>query len=84
MSDGITDAQRESQEAYDDWRRREIKTFLSMRTTEEPVDELRLHRKGVDYYQVHDDGMYSLHVMSKGHDHMATNNGKYLILVVKE
>jgi hypothetical protein len=49
----------------------------------ELMDEL-CKRTDVFDYNTQPDGMYSLHVMSTGHDHMATNCGSYRILVVKE
>ena len=46
MSDGITDAEREGREIAEEWKRREIQSFLSMRTTKELVEELA-KREGV-------------------------------------
>ena len=85
MSDGITDAASYDQRAFDDWKRREIKTFLSMRTTEELVDEL-CKRDGVTEYPVELEWLYSLHVMGKGHDIFTMNDGKKAarILVVTD
>jgi hypothetical protein len=46
MSDGITDAEREGREIAEEWKRREIQSFFSARTTKELVDELS-KREGV-------------------------------------
>ena len=47
MSDGITDNVTYSQQSFADWKKREIQTFLSMRTTKELVEELA-KREGVE------------------------------------
>ena len=51
MSDGITDAVTYSQQSFNDWKKREIQTFLSLRSTKELVDELS-RREGVRQYTI--------------------------------
>ena len=82
MSDGITDDNKLKQDVLYAWRKKAIEEALPVIPTSCLVDEL-CKRTGCFEYVVQPDGMYSLHVMSKGHDHIATNCGSYRILVVK-
>ena len=79
MSDGITDAVTYSQQSFNDWKKREIQTFLSMRTTKELVDALK-GREGVMNIPTEHDTVYT---MSIGGDVIGIGNADY-ILVVKE
>ena len=79
MSDGITDAVTYSQQSFSDWKKREIQTFLSLRSTKELVDELS-KRDGVMHIPTEHDTVYT---MSIGGDVIGIGNADY-ILVVKE
>jgi len=81
MSDGITEDVTYSHQSFSDWKKREIQTFLSLRSTKELVDELS-RREGVKEYPVELEWAYTLHVMGKGHDVFTTNNGSAKIFVV--
>ena len=54
MSDGITDNVTYSHQSFSDWKKREIQTFLSLRSTKELVDELS-RREGVQTIEIPDD-----------------------------
>ena len=79
MSDGITDAVTYSQQSFNDWKKREIQTFLSLRSTKELVEELS-KRDGVKNIPTEHDTAYAL--STKG-DVIGIGNADY-ILVVKE
>ena len=81
MSDGITDNVTYSQQSFADWKRREIQTFLSLRSTKELVDELS-KREGVTEYPVYPEWVYTLHIMGKDNDVFKTDTGSARILVV--
>jgi len=49
MSDGITDANKSDQMVFDEWKKNELRKFLSGITTKELVAELR-KREGVSSY----------------------------------
>ena len=59
MTDGISDAAKADQQNFNEWKKREIQTFLSLRSTKELVEELA-KREGVkeiiilpyEWYQV--------------------------------
>ena len=49
MSDGITDANKSDQMVFDEWKKNELRKFLSGITTKELVEEL-CKREGVSSY----------------------------------
>ena len=59
MSDGITDAVSYDQRAFDDWKRREIESFLSKMTVKELCDELA-KRDGVKPIEIPKHTCYSV------------------------
>jgi len=79
MTDGISDAAKEDQQNFNDWKKREIQTFLSLRSTKELVDALK-GRVGVMNIPTEHDTVYT---MSIGGDVIGIGNADY-ILVVKE
>ena len=78
MSDGITDAEREGREIAEEWKRREINSFLSMRTTKELVNELS-KREGVKEIIIQP---YEWYQISGGKEQWDTGIGPARILVV--
>jgi hypothetical protein len=85
MSDGITDAEREGREIAEEWKRREINSFLSMRTKKELVDAL-VNRDNVKTYMIPDKQLWRIECSHNGMyiDDTHHGYGKVRILVVKE
>jgi hypothetical protein len=88
MSDGITDAVSYDQRAFDDWKRREIISFLSKMSKKELVDELA-KREGVVHHIVNADQKWYLCIdhIEIGYERLCYaggDTGAARILVVKE
>ena len=83
MSDGITDAVTYSQQSFNDWKKREIQTFLSLRSTKELVDELS-KREGVWHDMVTPNGRYEIHIIDDREDITKKDFGPARILAVTD
>ena len=84
MSDGITDAAKADQQSFYDWKKKEIQTFLSMRTPKELIDELA-KRDGVKTYMIPDKQLWRIECSDNGMyiDNAHHGYGAARILVVK-